>query len=145
MQGIDFNSLVLVLLTHLWEKKKLVHLFYPCLLDAYILPILTILNFRVLNQNLMNKRDECKWNFMLIWYFSQIYGFWKLSEMLNYQWNFENVVWPIKFQKLLYMKIRNLWVSLGKSFISCTFVLAYLFRVLKSSQKKQEIVIIFIF
>ena len=40
---IDFIILILVLLIYLWERKKLVPLFYPRFLDAYILAILTII------------------------------------------------------------------------------------------------------
>ena len=43
VHGIDCNSLVLILLIYLWERKKLVHLFYPHFLDVYLLSILTIL------------------------------------------------------------------------------------------------------
>ena len=43
VHGIDFNSSVLILLIYLWERKKLVRLFYPHFLDVYVLSILTIL------------------------------------------------------------------------------------------------------
>ena len=50
MHRIDFNSLVLILLIYLWEKKKLVCLFYPHFLDAYVLPILTILKIQSISK-----------------------------------------------------------------------------------------------
>ena len=43
VHGIVFSSLVLILLIYLWERKKLVRLFYPHFLGAYVLPILTII------------------------------------------------------------------------------------------------------
>ena len=67
VHGIDFNSLVLILLIYLWERKKLVHLFYPHFLDAYVLPILTI------SSHLLVKKD--------------IISFWHYLSFLHYFYN----------------------------------------------------------
>ena len=47
VQEIDFNSLVLILSIYLSERRKMVRLFYPHFSDAYVLPNLTSVKYRL--------------------------------------------------------------------------------------------------
>ena len=103
------------------------------------LEICSLLNFRVPNNNLMVKRDECKWE--LCYYVSV--RFW-ISQNCQ-KWSITNRILRIghSWQSFnSFFENTYLWVAFGKSFIFCVFMLRYLFLVLKSTLKRRKFVII---
>ena len=100
--------------------------------NAFIsLKIWSLLNFRLLNQNLMVKRDKLKWE---LCYFDALVKF-RISESCQ-KWSVTNRILRCdiadKVSKVVIFENKYLWVTFGKSFIFCIFMLIYLFLIPKN-------------
>ena len=105
------------------------------------------LYFRIYSQPKKASIDPCLLvkKFISAWQsFTKILIFWVSNQTAHHSWKME--FWECGIaDKVLKVIFENtyLWVTFGKSFIFCVFMLTYLFLVLKRSLKRQKSVIIF--
>ena len=88
----------------------------------------SLLNLTVLDQNLMIKRDEFEWK-LCCFDFSVRFRISKNSQIDHLPMEFWECGITDKVSKVVTFENTYLWVTFGKSFIFCIFMLIYLFLI----------------